>query len=638
MSTARTVAERYALIRPIGRGLATVVYVARNLETGRDLALKLIPARHGLLPREVQTFQQDLGATFMVDHPGMVETRDAGFDPDGDVLYVAMELLHGESLREMRARSDAEASDLLDVLEQALEPLAAAHARGLVHGDLTPANVFDARRRDGERVVKILDLGLARILRERGLLAEGGRVGTPRYMAPEQLAGGRPTPATDVWAFGVMLHEAITGVVPFDYDHPDALAHHVCQAPHRPIEETWPEADEALAKLVDLCLEKVPARRPPDARAALRLMKTLRSGIGSMPRGSRADGGVMLDTVIDASGAAPPPPPEELEQALRRSPRDPQTHRALLAHYRDEDNADGVWLATTALVFLGEATREEIRLHHHYERPRTLAPDRGIDAGGWAALLHPDQDPRIDAVWTELVEAVAALHRRPDDALGLHGLQKLDVGRTSGELGREVARAVGALRPGAVPRIYRGRPGVPPHHVPATPPASVFPKGFEEPLPAGALAYAVGRHVAYDRASHRVCIFLSEPEALESVFDAGLRVGLGWSPDRPEQARMAHLLQQRMSEGKRQSLHTVCARLGTSARRVDLGTWRRAVELSCSRAGLLLSADLEGAGWMLRWNRERRRIPTEDAMDDLLGFWSSGAHVRLRHMLGLSAR
>mgnify|MGYP003112741008 CR=1 FL=1 len=635
-------ADRYDLVRPIGRGSAAVVYVAKDREGGREVALKLIPARAGLRPDEVAHFVSEItGATSergAVSHLGLPAVQDAGLDAES--LYLVSEMLHGETLRDLFARTEPGDEARIDALESCLDPLAAAHAAGLLHGDLSPSHVFLARRRTGEERVMLLDVGLSVLLRERRLAAEGVPLGSPRHASPERLGGGRIGKAHDVWAFGVMLYEAITGALPFVYEHLDALAHHVGRLPHPPPREVRPDVDVSMAQLVDLCLEKAPGRRPPDGRALMRLMKPLRSGIHGATRGDRSDG--MLTTVIDQSGAAPAPPPEELEAGLVRSPREPRAHRALLEHYQREEIPDGVWLAATALDHCGAATRAEIKIVHHHRRPPTAVLeqglDRGLDAAGWAALLHGDQDPRIDAVWSELAEPVLALHRQDDASLGLPEATKMDLGRPVSDLPKAFARAVGAIRPGVLPRLYAGKPGKPPRHLPSHPPASIFPRAFEEPLPHGALVFAVGRHVAYYRPAHRVCTVLHEPEALEAAFDAGVRLGRGWAGERPEQVRLMELLNAQLTDLKRDRLRSVCARLGDSARAPDLGTWRRAVELSCARAGLLLCADLDGAAWMLRWNRERRRIPPEDALDDLIAFWSSGAHVRLRHVLGLASR
>ena len=630
MPTARVVAERYSLIRPIGRGSVAVVYVAKDKRDGSSVAVKLIPARTGLRPDEASRFGTEAART--LEHPGVASFTDAGLDTDGRTLFLVTELLHGVTLRDLiDDRSSLDTERRLNLLEGILDPLSQAHARGVVHGDLTPTNVFEVRTRTGPPVPKLLDLGLADLLATGNFAASEIRQGAVRYMAPERLTGGRAGFSSDVWSFGVMLFEALSGKKPFEGLSDDSLVRAICEAPHRPLDLVEPNVEPQMARLVDLCLDKHPGQRPHDGRALLRLIKTLRSGIA---QGS--DGIMSLNTVLDRTGAAPPPPPDDLGAALRRAPRDPQTHRALLAYYEGENIPDGAWLAATALDFLGAASREEIRLSHQGQRPMEVPIDRGLDANAWAALLHPDQDPRVDAVWREIVPAIAALHRREDSEVGLDKARKVDVARGDDELARAFRRSVGALRPGVIPRLYRGKAGRPPKFLPAGPAASIFGRGFEEPLPAGALSFAVGRHVAHYRNAHRVCTFLSEPDALESVFECGVTLGLERAPRSHDEQRMVELLRQHLKPRRILMLRTACQRLGTSISRVDLGTWRRAVELSCCRAGLALGGNLEGASWMLRWTREQRRLPAEDSVDDLLRFWSSGNHVRVRHVLGIS--
>lgn len=628
MSTARVLAERYSLVRPIGRGAATVVYAAKDRE-GRLWAVKLIPGRAGLRPDQVLRFVESVTQGF--EHPGITRALDAGYEAATATLYVVTELLHGVTLADMLARpAEHPVEARLDLLERILEPLSEAHARGLVHGDLTPTNVLERRSVGREGEATLLDLGLGEALARGMCLAPGVAPYAPRFLAPERLTGGRPSAPADVWSFGVVLYEALSGRRPFSGLSNDSTMRAIADAPHRPLEQAAPSVEPQLARLVDLCLDKHPGNRPHDARALLRLLKPLRAGLGSMP-------GIMgVDTIIDHTGSAPAPPPDDLDLALSRAPRDPAVHRALLAWYRAESVVDGAWLAASALDFLGAASREEARLAHHHRKPTWAPPDRGLDAGGWASLLHPDQDPRIDGIWREVVPGLASLHRRDDGAVGLEEDQRVDLARAADELARTFRAAVGALRPEVIPRLYRGKAGAAPRHLATIPPASIFGRGFEEPLPAGALAFAVGRHVAYYRHAHRVGTLLHEPDAIEAVFAAAVTLALDREPRSHDQLRLMELLGEHLKPQRVATLRTACARLGTSVERIDLGTWRRAVELSTNRAGLALSANLEGAVWMLRWSRERRRLPAEDAIDDLLRFWSSGDHVRVRHLLGMN--
>ncbi|MGE0788549.1 MAG: protein kinase [Sandaracinaceae bacterium] len=637
MTVPHTVAGRYAVVRPIGRGAAATVYVATTPD-GREVALKLVPTRAGLRPDEVDAFRAELLRSAAIEHPGIVGFEDAGLDNDLRSIYLVMPLLHGETFREILRQGRASFDERLDVVEAALIPLAHAHARGQIHADLTPSNVFRVHERDGTTSVRLLDLGLTSILAARQLVQPGLKLGSPGFMAPEQLGSGAQVgPAADVWAFGVVLYEAMAGARPFDHPSLEATVRHVCHVPHPPLLDAMPAADSAIAQLVDLCLDKEPGRRPPDALALLRLIKTLRTGIASFYRPSTDLGERMAsDTVVDPAAQEPIAPSEDLDRALRRTPRDPEIHRALLAHYESVGSKDGAWLAACALVFLRAATKTETRLAHLHRARGEPPHDRGLDASGWAALLHPDQDPRIDAVWEEVVPALARIHRRDEAAEEQARAIKVDYSRPTDELARAYRLAVGMLRPGTLPNLYRSGGSHPPRYLSVGAPASLFARGFEEPLPEGALRFAIGRHVGYLRTAHRVCTMLHEPEALEAAWESAVRVGLGWPTETEEQAARVERLKATLDGTSQRSLRVACARLGTSADRVDLGTWRRAVELSCLRAGLFLSADLDGATWMLRWSRERRPLPMEDAVDELLRFVGSGAHVRARHSVGIS--
>ena len=143
----------------------------------------------------------------------------------------------------------------------------------------------------------------------------------------------------------------------------------------------------------------------------------------------------------------------------------------------------------------------------------------------------------------------------------------------------------------------------------------------------------MGRHVAYYRSSHRPLTLVRGPLALESVFDAARRVGTATPAATEDQRRLVALLEQHLETTPQDRLRSACDRLGAVVDRVDLGTWRRAVELSACRAGLVLAGSFDGAEWMLRWVGGARHVPIDDATDDLLRFWSSGAHVRVRHLL-----
>lgn len=271
------VGGRYQIVRPIAEGGMGSVHEAIHVLSRRSVALKLLSPDVAREETKRQRFLREVSAPAQIGHDGIVEVYDAGYDEALGVLFVAMELLNGETLRERLARlspktvpSDREA--LLDVFERLLSPVAAAHERGIVHRDLKPENVFLHRRRDGTEVVKVLDFGIARGHDETtpSVTQTGIAMGTPHYMAPEQAMNAREAsfPA-DVWALGVMLYEIISGDVPFPGETAGTILAAAVTEAHRPLAAVALGVDPSLSALVDRCLAKHPSERPPNAHALL---------------------------------------------------------------------------------------------------------------------------------------------------------------------------------------------------------------------------------------------------------------------------------------------------------------------------------------------------------------------------------
>ncbi len=250
----------YEIIEEVGHGALATVFLARQLRSHRDVALKrlrLDPPDTPLARRLVD----EVDAVMALTHPNISSVIDC-FEYDG-MPYVVMEHIPGGSLRHVH-RSLAPAQ-VVGVLEQILAALAHAEIEHVVHGDLKPENVLVAR--DG--VVKVADFAIARACRtalHRG--AGHAPVGTPAYMAPEQALGRPEGPPTDLYAVGVMAYEMLAGRLPFGAaaSSPAVLARHV----HDPVPSLGPRADPALDEWVGHMLAKDPASRPQRASAAWR--------------------------------------------------------------------------------------------------------------------------------------------------------------------------------------------------------------------------------------------------------------------------------------------------------------------------------------------------------------------------------
>ncbi|MBK6917493.1 MAG: serine/threonine protein kinase [Deltaproteobacteria bacterium] len=217
------VGGRYVLGRRIGEGGLGIVFEAVDLTTRREVAIKLMRARDGREPPALRS-DREAWMTAAVQHPHVVEVIDAG-PLSGGGSFIAMELLRGRTLREeLNAHGPLPGRWVAAVMAGVIDALASAHEAGIVHRDLKPDNVM-LTTRGGLLHAKLLDFGLAAPVTDPvampRLTAVGTMLGTIAYMAPEQVVGLPPTAALDVYALGVVLHELLTGVLPYD-DRGDA--------------------------------------------------------------------------------------------------------------------------------------------------------------------------------------------------------------------------------------------------------------------------------------------------------------------------------------------------------------------------------------------------------------------------------
>jgi serine/threonine-protein kinase len=269
--------RRYRVIRLLGEGGMGRVYEAEHLFIRRRLALKLVRRDAGTGEAAARLLQEAVLAG-KVPHATVVPVFDCAALPDGQV-YVAMELLRGESLEQALARPQP-AADVLRWLAEVARGLAAAHRAGIVHRDVKPANLFLARTPEGAVQPRILDFGIAKLLPGGDTTAEivrtqaGALLGTPFYMAPERGRGEPGGPPSDLYSLGVILYEALTGVVPFVGEQfMEIVGRHLREAPLDPRQAAPArEIPDALAELVLTLLRKEPAERPADGEAVARAL------------------------------------------------------------------------------------------------------------------------------------------------------------------------------------------------------------------------------------------------------------------------------------------------------------------------------------------------------------------------------
>lgn len=272
-SDPQLVAGRYKIQSRIAEGGMGVVYKAEHALSRKKLAVKILHPHlcHGR--QAVERFQREVSAAAEIDHPGIVQVFDAGIDADGS-YYMAMELLEGESLGASTRREWPGTKSAVKLIIAMCEPLARAHEKGFVHRDLKPDNVFIATDHSGNESVKLLDFGLVREVSRRGSTQSGVTFGTPEYMAPEQaMSAKKAGVSADVWSVGVMLYELLAGQHPFTGETANAVMANAIKDPHPPLGQVAPHVPRELARVVEQCLHKEPAKRPKDAAELAALLK-----------------------------------------------------------------------------------------------------------------------------------------------------------------------------------------------------------------------------------------------------------------------------------------------------------------------------------------------------------------------------
>jgi serine/threonine protein kinase len=262
-----TVDTRYELRRLIAHGGMGLVFEAAHKFTRRVVALKLLPDALRAQKEARGRLLREAHALTAVRHPGFVEALDAGVCA-AHGPYVVLEMLEGRTLDGiLTSRRRLSVADTVQIGRQVCEALAHAHARGVVHRDLKPSNIFISRNEVGDEMVKLIDLGVAAVAqeqladRDRKLTAAHEVLGTPEYMAPEQL-WGRPIDArTDVYALGMSLYECLTGDVPYAGTYPEVLVQVSNAASPPSVRERRGDVPPALAVVIENALEKEASSR-----------------------------------------------------------------------------------------------------------------------------------------------------------------------------------------------------------------------------------------------------------------------------------------------------------------------------------------------------------------------------------------
>ncbi len=263
-----TLGGKYRLERIIGHGGMGVVFEATHSWTERKVAIKLLHANYSQDEELGRRFLQEARTATAIRHPNVVEVLDMG--QDEDAVYLALELLQGESLADVLKRSPLHPKAALDILLPVMAALTVAHRKGFIHRDLKPDNIFQHQDESGSFVPKLLDFGIAKVLQAgAGNMTQTGIVvGTPHYISPEQAIGSAGVgPQTDVWAMGVVAYECLSGAVPFTGDSPTEIVIKVVMQPVPPLSQRARDVPPAFSQVVERALQREVQHRYPDMRS-----------------------------------------------------------------------------------------------------------------------------------------------------------------------------------------------------------------------------------------------------------------------------------------------------------------------------------------------------------------------------------
>ncbi len=295
---------RYRLVERLGTGGMSVVWRAYDEVLSRQVAVKVLAAKLVEDPESRKMIRAEAQAAARLSHPHVTGVYDYGESTAADgspVPYVVMELVDGPTLEDRLSRGPLPWRVALRLGAEVAAALAAAHARGLVHRDVKPANVMLTRSG-----AKVVDFGIAAVVGDTGEIRPGGTVlGTPAYLAPERVAGGPVRPATDVYALGVLLYRALTGTLPWQAETTTQMIKAHVYAEPSPLPSV-PGLPDGVAELCVRCLAKDPEQRPTSRQVA----RTLAAAAGiRVPLHADEPGKASeFDESDDAGGAGGPVP------------------------------------------------------------------------------------------------------------------------------------------------------------------------------------------------------------------------------------------------------------------------------------------------------------------------------------------
>lgn len=424
------VGERYRVRRFIARGGMGEVYEAEDIELRQAVALKTVHPRDATQEVAIERFKREIYLARKVTHPNVCRIYDVGFharDADTPVIFLTMELLEGETLaHRIRRQGALSIGESLPIVRQMVAALGAAHAAGVIHRDFKSENVFLVPAGDNPRVV-VTDFGVARGTEQDQFAAQvtmaDAAVGTPAYMAPEQIEGGYLTAAIDQYALGVVLFEMVTGELPFAGDTPLATAvKRLTQAPPSP-DELKPGLDPQWVQVIRRCLARYPEER---YEAVLDVDRALTGEHVELAGAKGAPGGVSAVPAVREPEPSREPATPAVDPRRRRQRR---------------------WLAVVSVLLLLAVAQAVVRIRRSLDSP--LGEGGGIRKAV-AVVPFRNLAQRSEFEWLSiaLAEMVASELRAGE---GLRAVSGDDVARARVDLGlsetdQPTSQVIGVLR------------------------------------------------------------------------------------------------------------------------------------------------------------------------------------------------
>jgi hypothetical protein len=305
-------AGRYRIVRRLGSGGMASVYEADDERLGRSVAVKRLHAESA--DEVARRFQREARVGASLNHPNLVAVYDAVSDEEG--VLIVMEYVDGPTLAQRLRKGPLDRDEAVGMLDGVAAALDHAHAAGVVHRDVKPANVLLG----AGGLVKLADLGIAGAMEGTRITRSGAVLGTPAYMAPEQIMGARTGPATDVYALAAVAYEALSGQRARPGRTPMEIAHRAATEPAPDLRSAWPDAPPAAAEALLRGMAREPADRPGSAGALVAELARALEPAGPAAKVAPAARGPAPTAPLGPEGLAPKTPLAQGRPAAKAAP------------------------------------------------------------------------------------------------------------------------------------------------------------------------------------------------------------------------------------------------------------------------------------------------------------------------------